>query len=179
MSILVSGIWEKLASDVANPLRIYMYSRVDGKSLFGFCEAYKETELEDQASYLSFELMDVKYEKFADVRENRSEGISVHALEGMIRAAQEKKYNVLMLLNCDRVSIDPQRCFEIIDKMDMLGISIFSLHEGWINVSETEGAETKLEQMRSRIRTAEEEDLNKLFDRIIEENIGAFEELAK
>lgn len=33
--------------------------------------------------------------------------------------------------------------------------------------------------MRSRIRTAEEEDLNKLFDRIIEENTAAFEELAK
>ena len=40
-------------------------------------------------------------------------------------------------------------------------------------------AETKLEQMRSRIRTAEEEELNKLFDIIIEENIAAFEELAK
>ena len=179
MSVFVNRIWEKLASDVAIPLRIYMYSRVDGRSLFGFCEACKETELDDQASFLNFELMDVKYERFADVRENRSGGISNQELERIICAAQEKKYNVLMLLNCDRLSVDPQRCFEIVDKLDKLGISIFSLHEGWINVSETECAETKLEQTRNRIRNAEEEELNKLFDIIIEENIAAFEELAK
>ena len=84
-----------------------------------------------------------------------------------------------MLLNCNRLSDDSKRCFEIVDKLDRLGIFIFSLHEGWINVSEVECAETKIDKLRKQIRNAEEDELDELFDRIIEENIEAFEELAK
>ena len=178
MCIQNNGTWGELANSTTDPLRIYMYSRVDGRSLFGFCDAYKEHELNDQASFLSFELMDVKYEKFADVRENRTEGISEVAFEDIVHAAQQKKYNVLMTPNCDRLSVDPKRCFEIVDQLDRLGVYVFSLHEGWINVAEQEGDATKLDRLREQLENTEEAGINRLFDKIIEENIEAFETLA-
>lgn len=164
------------------PVRLRLYTRLEGKSLFGFTDEYSGNALECSHNKLLFAALGIKKALVEFDQEICSHGMSEHVLEALVDAAEGGLVDVLLTHNSCSLSTDNGRCLAIVEKLNSCGVLIYTLDEGWINVPDASG-ETKLGRLQKRLYTKRESacdtDIEELMDRIIDENLEALEELSK
>lgn len=133
---------EKKANGVP---RVYLYTRVNGNSVFGYIDERIKTAVEHQANCLHFELSEYHHKVIADVREVVSGGITERALAEMLTEAEAGHFDTLYVMSTDRLSRDPEKCLSIVEALDRHGIVVISLKEGCINITDEPGKPSKLQ----------------------------------
>jgi len=164
-----------------DPVRMRLYTRLEGKSMFGFTDEYSGNALECSHNKLLYAAMGVKNALVEFDQEIGGQGRSRHGLEALLDAAESGQVDVLLTHNSHSLSTDNGRCLAIVEKLNSCGVLIYTLDEGWINVPDASG-ETKLVRLQKRLyakrESASDTDIEELLDQIIDENLEALEELA-